>query len=112
MGTNLNHVTLSGRLTRDPTLETLPSGHIVCAMQLACHYRARDNHTGEWREHTDFLPVRAFSHQARTSGDHLHKGDEIALAGRICSRKVYSPDAPPCWITEVIAQTVQFTRAR
>jgi single-strand DNA-binding protein len=106
---NLNHVTLSGNLTRNPMLEVLASGQVVCDMHVACHYRARDGHTGQWREHTDFIPVRAFAYQARTEADHLHKGDEVALAGRICSRKLTEPGEDPRWVTEVIAQTVQFT---
>lgn len=104
MQTNLNHTTLSGNLCEDPRLEVLPSGQVVCEMKLASHYRARDPQTGRWREHTDFIPIRAFAHQARTAKDHLKKGDGIALAGRIGSRKVEGQ-----WHCEVIAQTVQFT---
>jgi single-strand DNA-binding protein len=105
--TNLNHTTLSGNLTDNPRLEVLPSGQVVCEMHVACHYRARNSQTGQWQEHTDFIPVRAFAHQARTANDHLRKGHEIALAGRISSRKIKDR-----WVCEVIAQTVQFTGAR
>jgi single-strand DNA-binding protein len=105
--TNLNHITLSGNLCRDPRLEVLASSQVVCEMQVASHYRARNPQTGQWREHTDFIPVRAFAHQARTANDHLKKGDEIALAGRVNSRKLEDR-----WVCEMIAQTVQFTGTR
>ena len=107
MQTNLNHITLSGNLTGEPRLEVLSSGRVVCEMRVACHYRARNAQTGQWQEHTDFIPVRAFAHQARTASDHLKKGDGIALAGRICSRKIKTPGKDR-WVCEVIAQTVQF----
>jgi single-strand DNA-binding protein len=104
MAVNLNHVTLSGNLTRDPTLDVLASGHVVCELQVACHYQARDAQTGQWREHKDFIPVRAFAHQARTAHERLRKGSGVAIAGRICSRKVTDK-----WRVEVVAQTIQFT---
>jgi single-strand DNA-binding protein len=107
MAVNLNHVTLSGNLTRDPTLEVLPSGHVVCELHVACHYRARDAHNGAWRKHTDYIPVRAFSHQARTAHEHLRRGSAVAVVGRVCSRKVGARGAG-AWRVEVIAQTVQF----
>jgi single-strand DNA-binding protein len=103
--TNLNHITLSGNLCRDPRLEVLASGEVVCDMRVACHYRARNAQTGQWQEHTDFIPVRAFAHQARTANDHLKQGDGIALVGRVCSRKLDDR-----WVCEVIAQTIQFTK--
>jgi single stranded DNA-binding protein len=96
----------------------LASGHVVCELHVACHYRARDGQSGEWREHTDFIPVRAFAHQARTAHEHLRKGSGVAIVGRICSRKL-SEGGVQRWRVEVIAQAVQFidppgrvTRAR
>jgi single-strand DNA-binding protein len=107
MAIDLNHTTLSGNLTRDPVLEVLASGNVVCELHVACHYRARDAQTGQWREHTDFIPVRAFAHQARTAHDHLRKGSAVAIVGRICSRKL-SESGAHAWRVEVIAQAVQF----
>jgi single-strand DNA-binding protein len=107
MAVNLNHTTLSGNLTRDPALEVLASGNVVCELHVACHYRARDAQTGQWREHTDFIPVRAFAHQARTAHEHLRKGSGVAIVGRICSRKL-SEGGVETWRVEVIAQAVQF----
>jgi len=57
---DLNHLTLSGRLARDPDLSVLASGHTICDLLIACHYRARDDHSGAWRGDTDWVPVRAF----------------------------------------------------
>jgi single-strand DNA-binding protein len=108
MAVNLNHVTLSGNLTRDPTLEVLASGHVVCELHVACGCRARDAHSGAWREHTDYVPVRAFADQARTAHEYLRKGAGVAVVGRVCSRKV-SERGADVWKVEVLAQCVQFT---
>jgi single stranded DNA-binding protein len=107
---NLNHVTLSGNLTRDPRLEILPCGHVVCELHVACHYRERDANSGAWRKHTDYIPVRAFAHQARTAHEHLRRGSPVAIVGRVCSRKLSARSAG-AWRVEVIAQTVQFLGA-
>lgn len=112
---DLNHVTLSGRLARSPALETLASGHVVCKMVVACHYRQRDDLPGAWREFTDYVPVRAFGFQARTARDGLRKGSRVSLVGRVASRRVAEDgegDDDHRWILEVIAQTVQFAQSR
>jgi len=82
MSVDLNHVTLSGSLTQDPVLGTLPSGKVVCEMRVACAYRSREETTGAWRDWTDQVPVRAFGYQARTAADHLRKGRRVAIVGR------------------------------
>jgi len=109
MAVNLNHVTLSGNLTRDPELQVLPSGQVVCELHVASHYRARDGQSGAWRKHTDFIPVRAFSHQARTAHEYLRRGSAVAVVGRICSRKLDTDgNDASSWRVEVVAQCLQF----
>jgi single-strand DNA-binding protein len=108
MAVDLNHLTLSGCLTRDPVLETLPSGKVVCDLRVACAYRSRDESTGAWRDWTDRLPVRAFGYQARTAADHLRKGRRVAIVGRLSTRRICEPGAEPRWTVEVVAQTIQF----
>ncbi len=36
-GTNINRVILTGNLTRDPELSSLPSGTSVCSLRVACN---------------------------------------------------------------------------
>ncbi|MGH2878309.1 MAG: single-stranded DNA-binding protein [Solirubrobacteraceae bacterium] len=110
---DLNHVTLSGRLARSPVLETLASGHVVCSMVVACHYRQRDDLTGAWREFTDYVPVRAFGFQARTAKDGLRRGSLVSVVGRVASRRLAEGDEDDGrWVLEVIAQAVQFAGGR
>jgi len=108
MAVDLNHVTLSGSLTQDPVLGTLPSGKVVCEMRVACAYRSREETTGAWRDWTDRVPVRAFGYQARTAADHLRKGRRVAIVGRVSTRRICDPNQEPRWVVEVVAQTIQF----
>jgi single-strand DNA-binding protein len=108
MTVNLNQVAITGNLSRDPVLVELASGHIVCEMQIASHRRSRDEVTGAWEEWADFFTVKAFGFQARTTHEHLCKGQGVAVSGRLSSRRTHSPDPEYPWATEIIAEAVQF----
>lgn len=105
---NLNQVAITGNLTRDPMLVELPSGHVLCEMQLASHRRSRDEITGAWTEWPDYFTVKAFGFQARTSHQHLRKGQGVGIQGCLSSRRVPGPDGAPQHIAEIIAGAVQF----
>jgi single-strand DNA-binding protein len=108
MTVNLNQVAITGNLTRDPTLVTLPSGHVICELRLASHHRKRDEVSGAWQEWADYFTVKAFGFQARTSHKGLSKGSGVAISGRLSSRRVTDPDGAPRHVAEIIAEAVQF----
>ncbi len=105
---NINQVAITGCLTRDPELVTLPSGHVFCEMQVASNHRSRNDVTGVWEEWPDYFTVKAFGHQARTSHEHLCKGQGVAISGRLSSRRVLDADGAPQHVTEIMAGAVQF----
>jgi single-strand DNA-binding protein len=105
---HLNQVAITGNLTRDPELVTLPSGHVLCEMQIATNRRSRNDVTGAWEEWPDFFTVKAFGFQARTTHEHLCKGQGVAISGRLSSRRTHSTDPQHKWATEIVADTVQF----
>ena len=47
---NINVVVLTGNLTRDPELRSLPSGTSVCDMRIAVNTRRKNGATGEWED--------------------------------------------------------------
>jgi single-strand DNA-binding protein len=108
MTVNLNQVAITGNLTRDPVLVELPSGHVFCEMQVASHRRSRNEITGAFEEWADFFTVKAFGFQARTTHEHLRRGQGVAIAGRLSSRRTHSADPQHYWATEIIADAVQF----
>ena len=109
---NLNQVALTGTLTRDPKLVELPSGHVICAMQIASNRTSRNDVTGAWEEWADFFTVKTFGFQARTCHEYLGKGKAVAISGRLSSRRTHSTDPEQDWATEVIAENVQFLSPR
>lgn len=105
---NLNQVAITGNLTRDPELVELPSGHVVCEMQLASHHSSRNDVTGEWEEWPSYFTVKAFGFFARTAHERLCKGQGVAVAGRLSSRRTDCTDPRYQYATEIMANTVQF----
>jgi single stranded DNA-binding protein len=108
MKVNLNQVAITGNISRELALVELPSGHVICEMQIASNHRSRNEVTGAWEEWADFFTVKAFGFQARTAHQHLCKGQGVAVAGRLSSRRTHSIDPQHYWATEIIAESIQF----
>ena len=104
---NLNRVTLVGRLTRDPELRELSSGQSVCNLRVACNASRRDPE-GEYRERPSFFDVGAFGALAESIGRYLHKGSRIALDGRLEWREWETADQQRRQAVSILADTVEF----
>ena len=61
--TNINRVVLTGNLTRDPELRSLPSGMSVCTLRIASNTRRKDNATGEWEDKPNYFDVTVWGAQ-------------------------------------------------
>jgi len=101
----LNKVILIGRLTRDPELKYTPNSVAVCTFTLAVD-RSFTNQQGE-RE-ADFLPICTWRGLAENCGKYLAKGRMVAVSGKIQTRNYDTPEGQKRYITEIIADEVQF----
>ena len=72
----MNHITLIGRLAKDPELKYSQSGKAYCRFTLAV---AREFN----RDETDFLDCVAWNKAAETIAEWLNKGRKIAIQGRL-----------------------------
>lgn len=97
----MNHVTLIGRLTRDPELRYTPNGVAVCKFTLAV-----DRAFSKEKE-TDFIPIVVWQKLAEACGNNLGKGRLVAVSGRLQIR-TYEKDGQKRYITEVVAGEVKF----
>lgn len=95
----MNKVILIGRLTRDPELKKLESGMAVATFSVAI------NRTSDA---TDFINVVAFDKSAENVKKYLSKGSQAAIDGRIQTREYVDKDGNKKYITEVIANNVEF----
>ncbi len=104
----INQVTLTGYLTRDPRLRTLPSGEQVADLRLAGNGRRRDPDTGQWADKPLYFDVAVFGTQVRSVTEHMCKGKPIAVQGRLHWREWEDQHGERRQMVSVIADLVQF----
>jgi single-strand DNA-binding protein len=101
----INRVILVGRLTRDPELRYLPNGTPVCTFTLAVN-RPFTNQQGE-RE-ADFINVQVWRRPAENAANFLRKGSLAGVDGRLQTRSYEGQAGKRVYVTEVVADSVQF----
>ena len=101
----INRVILVGRLTKDPEYRQTPNGVSVATFTLAVN-RSFTNSQGE-RE-ADFINVVVFRKQAENVSKYLSKGSLAGVDGRIQSRNYENNEGRRVFVTEVVADNVQF----
>lgn len=81
MASDLNAVTIVGRLTRDAELKTTNSGVAICNFSIA---NGRSRKKGdEWVEETSFFDATMIGRRAEALHKYLVKGKQIAICGAL-----------------------------
>jgi single-strand DNA-binding protein len=101
----INRVILVGRLTRDPELRYTPNGVAVATFTLAVN-RTFTNQQGE-RE-ADFINCVVWRRPAENVANFLKKGSLAGVDGRLQTRSYEGQDGRRVYVTEVVADSVQF----
>lgn len=101
----MNRVVLVGRLTKEPDLKYTPSGAAVVTFTLAVN-RSFTNQAGE-RE-ADFINCVVWRKAAENVANYLKKGSLAGVDGRLQTRNYEGNDGKRVYVTEVIAESVQF----
>jgi single-strand DNA-binding protein len=101
----MNKVFLIGRLTRDPELRYTGNNTAVASFSLAVN-RNFTNQSGE-RE-ADFINIVVWRKQAENVKNYLSQGSQVAIDGRIQTRSYDDSEGNKRYVTEVIADNVEF----
>jgi single-strand DNA-binding protein len=102
----MNKVVLIGRLTKDPELKFTPgNGTAVATLTLAVDRRV-PNKNGQ-RE-ADFIQVTVWGKSAENTANYMSKGRLMGVSGRIQTRTYEAKDGTRRYVTEVVADEVQF----
>jgi single-strand DNA-binding protein len=109
--TNLNVVVVTGNLTRDPELRSLPSGTSVCKLRVAVNSRRKDQ-SGEWVDKPNYFDVTVWGAQGENCATYLSKGRPVAVEGRLDWREWEAQDGSKRQSVEIIANSVQFLGSR
>lgn len=97
----LNHITIQGRLTKDPELRLTPNGVSVATFCVAVD---RDYD----RQKTDFINVVAWRQTAEFVGKYFRKGQMIIASGSLQMREWQDKNGNRRTAAEVIANHVYF----
>jgi single-strand DNA-binding protein len=75
---NINRVVLTGNLTADPELRTLPSGTSVCKLRVARNTRRKDGASGDWVDKPNYFDVTVWGAQGENVARYNTKGSALA----------------------------------
>ena len=106
----LNHITIMGRLTRDPELRRTGSGTAVAGFTIACDrdYSGKDG--GE--KEVDFIDCVAWKHTAEFVSKYFTKGRMAVVSGRLQIRGWTDNDGKKRRTAEVVADNVYFADSK
>jgi len=105
----MNKVMLIGRLTKAPELRYTQSGTAVASFTLAAN-RKFSNQNGE--HEADFINCVAWQRTAEFVANYFTKGQQMALEGRLQVRSYDGDDGQRRWVTEVVAEQVEFVGSK
>ena len=92
----MNHVCLMGRLTADPEIRYTQGDNSTC---IARYTLAVDRpRRADGQANADFIRCVAFGRTGEFAEKYLHKGEKIALTGRIQTGS-YESDTFPTFVT-------------
>lgn len=110
--TNINRSVITGNLTQDPELRSLPSGSSVCSLRVACNGRRKNPTSGEWEDEANYFNVTVWGAQGESCARYLAKGRPVAIDGRLKWREFEDKDGNKREAIDIIADTVQFLNAK
>lgn len=101
----MNRTVLVGRMTRDPELKYTPTGVAVANFTLAIN-RPFKNADGD--NEADFINIVVWRKPAENTAQYTKKGSLVGVDGRLQSRTYEGQDGKTVYVTEVVADSVQF----
>lgn len=102
MSRGLNKVMLIGHLGRDPEMRYTPSGRPVTSFSVATN-RSWNTSDGERHSETDWFNIVTWGNLAEICKQHLSKGQQVYIEGRLQTRKWDDKEGNKHTTTEVVA---------
>lgn len=106
----LNHITIMGRLVRDPELRRTGSGIAVASFTVAVDRDFTDKQTGE--KETDFIDCVAWRQTGEFVSKFFTKGKLIVVSGRLQIRSWTDNDGNKRRNAEIVADNCYFAESK
>lgn len=105
----MNKVCLTGRITKNIELKYNQNNVAITSFTLAVTRKFK-NQNGEYE--SDFINCIAYKSTAELLNKYVKKGDLLGIEGRIQTRNYEDKDGKRVYVTEVVADRVQFLDSR
>lgn len=102
----MNKAIVSGNLAKDPEIRYTQSGKAVCTFSIGVNSGWGDN------KRTDWLNIVVWGKAAEACGNNLIKGRKVLVEGRIQVRSYDANDGSKRYVTEIVANDVEFIDAK
>lgn len=102
---NVNSVTISGNVGKDPVLNQTRSGTPVCTVSVCVNSKKKQGE--EWIDKPNWVSVVVFGRLAEQVTDRLSKGSHVIIHGRL-DQSTWEKDGEKRSTLEVIADTIDF----
>lgn len=110
MSRGVNKVILIGHVGQDPEVKHTASGSAIANISLATSESWKNKTTGAKEEKTEWHKVAFFGKLAEIVGQHVKKGQQIYIEGRLQTRKWQDQNGQDRYTTEIVANEMQMTR--
>ena len=111
-GGNIKRVIITGNLTRDPEMRSLPSGTSLCSLRIACNGRRQNRETQQWEDVPNYFDVTVWGQQGENCSRYLSKGRGVAIDGRLQWREWQDQQGNKRQSVDIVAESVQFLGGR
>ena len=105
----MNKAILIGNLANDPESRTTQSGIAQCTFRLAVQRRFANQ---QGVREADFLTIVCWRQTAELCSRYLAKGRKVAVEGSIQTRSYDAQDGSKRYVTEIVADNVEFLGSR
>ena len=97
----------TGRLTREPEINSTQSGKTVARFTIACDRRFKKD-----GDQADFISCVAFEKTAEWLEKYTHKGTKLEIVGRIQTGSYEGKDGKRVYTTDVIVEEANFAESK
>lgn len=107
----MNHVSLIGRLTKDPSITYTQGSEPMCIARytLAVDRRGKKQ---EGQPTADFISCVAFRNNAEFAEKYLRQGTKLAVEGRIQTGSYKNKDGQTVYTTDVVIDSQEFCEGK
>lgn len=109
---SINSVAISGNIGSEPELRATNSGSQILSFSVAVNERVKNQQTGEWTDRANWVTCVIFGTRAEKLANYLHKGDKVAVSGRLRYSSWETQDGQRRSKLEVVVDEVEFFTQR